>query len=926
MILYLLKSALCLFILLLVHRLIFQREAIYQFNRFYLLGAVIGSFLIPLIELEVAAEVPIIVAEEVNQEVEFSPGFELNTHPVLASDFVQEAELTEKPFDWNLLFWSVYGFVTLVFLIRFFRNIKLLMHQINRNIHLQYRGETLVLLRGQSLPFSFLNYIFVSKDYFESGQLTDSIFAHEQAHVRGKHSWDNLLVEALLVPFWFHPGLYLARQAIKLNHEFIADEAALQVTPLNQYKNFLLAMMISEQSPGLASSLNFSLTKKRFEMMKRKTANSTKWIMILSVIPVLAALVYIFSEKVTAQAGDERNSKAVKDNEEIASAEKEINILIRADRKIEIDGQVIELAQLAELIDLKNNDFTLARISANSDVEMGFVSDVQEVLRKNEIRRVVYEDQNERTNPTLSLQKDTYYRNATFFVEDEKGEFIKKGYEELSKDEKSYLLTPAKAPTLKFPTSEIFLEWRDSNKYAVWLDGLEVSNDKLAGIKASDVVFYFSTFFPSGQRTATHPQAYKVRLFTSEGFEKTFGAESGFATPLVEDDIFYIHPLTKRVNYGRTIVKRKQSPIDMYLQLYESYSSRFEGKGDDDLSEWEQAIGWQYFTELGGRFFRLSASNKKLVPRANRPEFQYWVPLVKDGVRYYKKQNELTEEEKKQLPPPPLPPKEEDHEDVSYTLVYGAAPFQSLTKAEYYSETKFRVKYPNGEIEEFSYEELPENYKNNFPNPPGAVSKKVPGSELFESWKNGEEFAMWIDGKVTPNSKLEEMKASDIVYYFSSFVHSNARSERFPQNYQVNIYTLSGFENTYGKNSSFGKKPMGGTITIGSVSPKNNKVKDNISSGSNQYIPTGQSYQKQATEFQLRISNAGLFTQPSNQEIEVLRTLFLALDSTYFNLSMEDRRKVQRASFPYAKIEKDGQIKYKKFEYLTPEERNALGC
>lgn len=41
---------------------------------------------------------------------------------------------------------------------------------------------------------------------------------------------------------------------------------------------------------------------------------------------------------------------------------------------------------------------------------------------------------------------------------------------------------------------------------------------------------------------------------------------------------------------------------------------------------------------------------------------------------------------------------------------------------------------------------------------------------------------------------------------------------------------------------------------------------------------------------------------------------------------MEDRRKVQRANFPYAKIEKDGQIKYKKFEYLTPEERNALGC
>lgn len=923
MILYLLKSVACLLILLLVHRLVFQREAIYKFNRFYLLAAVIGSFLIPLVEIEVV-ENEIETPQFVTQEISEIQDFPVESYPDLTRESVSEVVVVEKPMDWNLIFWAVYGLITLVFLIRFVRNINLLFDKINRNVHVQFRGETLVLLKEQSLPFSFLSYIFVSKEYFESDQLTDAIFAHEQAHVHGKHSWDNLLIESLLVVFWFHPGLYLARQAIKLNHEFIADEAALQITPLDQYKGFLLTMMIPEKSSGLASSLNFSLTKKRFEMMKRKTANSTKWIMILGVIPVLAALVYIFSEKVTAQAGDEKISKAVKGNEEITSPEKEINILLTADGKIEIDGQLIELAQLSELIETKNNEFPLARISANSEVEMGFVADVQDVLRENEIRRVVYEDQNERTNPSLSLQKDTYYRNATFFVEDEKGEFIKKDYEELSTDEKSYLLTPAKAPTLRFPTSEIFQEWSDSNKYAIWLDGEAISNEKLASIKASDVVFYFSTFFPSGQRTSTHPQAYKVRLFTSDGYKNTFGAESGFASPLVEDDIFRIHPLTKRVNYGRTIVKSGQSPIDMYLRLYHSYSSRFAGKGDDDLSEWEQAIGWHWFTELGGRYFRLSASNKKLVPRANRPEFQYWVPLIKGGVRYYKKQNELTEEEKKQLPPPPPAPKQEDHEEVSYTLVYGA-PFQSLTKAEYYSQTKFFVKNPDGNSQEYSYDELPENYKKDLPNP-GAVSKKVPSSELFESWKNGEEFAIWIDGKVTPNSKLDELEVSDIAYYTSSFVHSNARSERFPQNYQVGIYTLSGFENTYGKNSSFGKKPMGGTITIGSVSPKKDKLKVNFSSASNQYIPTSTSYQKQVTEFQLRISNAGLFAQPSDEEIASLRTKSQELEMTYFNLPMDERRKVKRASFPYAKIEKDGQIKYKKFEYLTPEERQALGC
>ncbi|WP_111672427.1 M56 family metallopeptidase [Algoriphagus litoralis] len=582
MILYLLKSVCCLLILLVVHRLILQREAIYQFNRFYLLAAVIGSFLIPLVEIEVVEkekQTPQIVSQEISPIQDFP----VESYPDFSQESVSEVVVTEKPFDWNMLFWTVYGLVTLVFLIRFLRNIHLLFDKINRNVHVQFQGETLVLLQEQSLPFSFLTYIFVSSDYFEKGQLTDSIFAHEQAHVRGRHTWDNLLIEGLLVIFWFHPGLYLARQAIKLNHEFIADSAALQITPLEQYKTFLLAMMLPDQNPGLVSSLNFSLTKKRFEMMKRQTANSTKWIKILLVVPVLGALVYFFSEKVAAKA-----------------------------------------------------------------------------------------------------------------------------------EENSELLV------------------------------------------------------------------------------NTTGEE-----------------------------------------------------------------------------------NSK--------------------------------------------------EENSYRLVYGS-PIQNLTKSEYYSETKFTVKYPDGNSQEYSYDELPENFKKDLPNPPGEVKKHMPSPALFESWKNGDEYAIWIDGKVVPNSTLDAMEVSEIAHYSSSYVYPNARSERFPQNYQVQLYTLAGFENTYGKNSNFGKKPMGGTITMGSVEPKNDKLSFIPTSIPHQYIPTSSAYQKQATEFQLKISNSGLFTSPSAKEIEELRTEFLALDQAYFNLSMDERRKVSRVSFPYAKIEKDGQISYKKFELLTDEERKAIGC
>lgn len=76
---------------------------------------------------------------------------------------------------------------------------------------------------------------------------------------------------------------------------------------------------------------------------------------------------------------------------------------------------------------------------------------------------------------------------------------------------------------------------------------------------------------------------------------------------------------------------------------------------------------------------------------------------------------------------------------------------------------------------------------------------KQPTSSEFESWKNEKEFAIWLDGKPIPNSNLNKLSANDIVHYTGSFIHNNARSDRFPQPYQYSLYTKKGFENTYQK-------------------------------------------------------------------------------------------------------------------------------
>jgi len=422
MILYLLKSAACLLILLLVHQFLLQRESMHRFNRFFLLFSIVVSFLIPIYIIEVAA-IPVVeesrkfeIFENVVQS-EF-PETNINSESIPIAKDLDFQEKNSIP--WTVIFWSVYLSITLVFLIRFVRNIHILADKISRNLHVSYRGETLVLLAEKSLPFTFLKYIFVSKTYFEEGKLTEAIFAHERAHLQEKHSLDLLFIELLLIFFWFHPGLYFARQAIKLNHEFIADQAALRATTLEQYQSQLLSMMVSGQNYKLASSLNFSLTKKRFEMMRRKTTNTTKWIKMFFVLPVLTAMVYIFSEKVTAQAEDENNEKVARVIEETAPVDKkETYILLRTDGKIEVDGQIMEVEQLAELIDSENSENMTVGISGHPDVKMGFVADVQKILRDKNIRRVVYQSRHDQEigsilHPVPTSQDDRQTTLAEF--------------------------------------------------------------------------------------------------------------------------------------------------------------------------------------------------------------------------------------------------------------------------------------------------------------------------------------------------------------------------------------------------------------------------------------------------------------------------------------------------------------------------------
>ena len=79
-------------------------------------------------------------------------------------------------------------------------------------------------------------------------------------------------------------------------------------------------------------------------------------------------------------------------------------------------------------------------------------------------------------------------------------------------------------------------------------------------------------------------------------------------------------------------------------------------------------------------------------------------------------------------------------------------------------------------------------------------------------------------------------------------------------------------------------------------------------------------------KYQVKVYANRKFSMPTHQEIEALRLEAAALDKLYTQISLEERGKVKRASFPYAKLEVAGKVIYKKSEDLTQKERESLGC
>ncbi|TFG41427.1 MAG: M56 family peptidase, partial [Bacteroidia bacterium] len=280
---YLLKSVIWLTGFALIYFLFLQNERFFRIKRYYLIAGILASFIFPLITFHYQVEIPA-------PEVTITGLIPADTGIATAVQSVPDKEI----FDFRYLILMAYLAGILLFALSAIKHLRVLVKTINKTKYNNPVRARVIRASGITGSLSFFNYVFINSSVDENE--LDIIMSHELVHVNQKHWFDLLLVELLRMFQWINPIVWIYTGFIRQNHEYIADEVALQHTPDPAvYKAVLVNQIFDSRIFSLSNSFNYSLNKKRFDMMKKIAASPYRKMKLFLVLPVFAIVFYAFA-------------------------------------------------------------------------------------------------------------------------------------------------------------------------------------------------------------------------------------------------------------------------------------------------------------------------------------------------------------------------------------------------------------------------------------------------------------------------------------------------------------------------------------------------------------------------------------------------------------------------------------------------------
>ena len=281
---YILEWALCLSAFLLLYKMCFSGSTFHRFNRFFLLGSVVVSALLPLAHITASEQMePIAEVCRLNTE-------QFETAQTLVTEVREQPTVGQRFFVFLTLAYVIYMAIQVTNWLR--SVVKMLLFLRGKRIRRVGHWIRLVVHNEEYGPFSWMNYIVISDK--EQGFGRRASMLHELSHIKLLHPLD--LVFILLCTL-VNPVCWLVMKEIKVVHEYEADDEVINHYHIRSrdYQRLLVIRTVGAEAYALACSFNLNI-KKRIIMMKKKQSTWWRLTWMAVTLPLVGVALTAFSK------------------------------------------------------------------------------------------------------------------------------------------------------------------------------------------------------------------------------------------------------------------------------------------------------------------------------------------------------------------------------------------------------------------------------------------------------------------------------------------------------------------------------------------------------------------------------------------------------------------------------------------------------
>lgn len=284
LIIYFLKVNIALAIFYILYKLAFTKDTFLNLKRYLLLFICIISLVYPFIEIS--------TIKENSDTINLFP----NIYDAFLPELTVEGETTAnsaKTIGWFGIASIIYLIGTFVF---FFRSLM----EIGNTIIKIYSGKKSIIhnvrvyeMNDQTEPYSFFKWICIPASRSYEQKELEEILIHEEAHAEEMHSLDVILIQFILILNWFNPFVWLLRNEIRINHEYLADRKVIHAGyNKKSYQYHLIGFTQAVQFKTADVCNNFSILplKSRLKMLNKKDSPNILLGKYLILIPTILLL------------------------------------------------------------------------------------------------------------------------------------------------------------------------------------------------------------------------------------------------------------------------------------------------------------------------------------------------------------------------------------------------------------------------------------------------------------------------------------------------------------------------------------------------------------------------------------------------------------------------------------------------------------